>query len=163
MSRKASGIGIVVIVAAGVLVAFAAWRVRSSATSGTCQACNRPLHELSRTVGLLDGKREIFCCPACALTTHRQTGKTVRIVELTDYQSDRPLDPNGAFIVEGSELNLCSRQHALVHSDKQPVPVDFDRCSPSMIAFAHREAAQQFVDRYGGTLMRFRDLAALYR
>ena len=46
---------------------------------------------------------------------------------------------------------------------KQSYPVGFDRCSPSILAFAHRESAERFVQEHGGKLRRFAELAASSR
>ncbi len=141
---------------------YAGWtRWRSSETQ-ICQACSRPIHIHTRTVGLVGNHRELFCCPACALTTHDQSGKPVKIVELTDYGTGSALSPTQAFLVRGSDVNPCAQQHGPVTSDKQPTDVSFDRCSPSMLAFASREAAERFAKEHGGEVLSFSEVAAAY-
>jgi hypothetical protein len=44
--------------------------------------------------------------------------------------------------------------------DGQPVPMAFDRCSPSIIAFANRAAAGRFAEDHGGTVDHFLDVVA---
>ena len=161
MDRK-TGLGFALLLGLGFLLAYAGWSTRPSSSPLTCQACDRPLHAGSRTVGLVDGKREVFCCPACALTAHRQNGKPVKLVSLTDYKTDTEITPGNAYIVEGSDLNLCVHQHMLMDNQKQPLPLEFDRCSPSMIAFANRQEAERFLAQHGGTLLPFQDLAPQY-
>ncbi len=65
------------------------------------------------------------------------------------------LSPDRAFIVEGSDTNLCARTHGLMEMDKQPADVHFDRCSPSLLAFAQRSEAVQFAHEHGGKVMPF--------
>jgi hypothetical protein len=107
-------------------------------------------------------RRELFCCPACALTTHDQDGRPVKIVELTDYETGSPLAPSQAYMVRGSDVNTCAQQHGPVGPDKQPTHVHFDRCSPSLLAFVGREAAARFAKEHGGDLLSFSELAASY-
>ena len=47
---------------------------------------------------------------------------------------------------------------AHVSGDKQPMHVHFDRCSPSLLAFAKREAAEAFMREHGGRMVRFSEL-----
>jgi hypothetical protein len=150
------------LVAAVIGLGYAGWRLHT--TEGqTCGACRRPIHAGARTIGHAGGQNEVFCCPACALTDHRQTGQAVTITALTDFETDAPLDPRGAYIVEGSNLNLCVRQHHMVGEHKHATPMEFDRCSPSIFAFGRRDAADRFLREHGGRLIHFQDLAPAYQ
>ena len=122
--------------------------------------CSRPVHPESRTVALIDGRKAMFCCPACALTVQRQSGKAVKLIALTDYETRAELAPDRAYIVENSDLNHCARTAALLDQTKTPHHVQFDRCSPGYLAFAHRPVAENFLKNHGGRLMRLSELAA---
>ena len=141
---------------------YAGWNTWRSSEAQICQVCSRPVHSHTRTVGLVGGRKESFCCPACALTTHDQSGRAVKIVELTDYDTNSALDPSKAYMVRGSDVNTCAQQHGPVDADKQPTVVHFDRCSPSLLAFARKEAAASFAKQHGGEVLTFPDLAASY-
>ena len=141
---------------------YAGWRIRRSSEPPVCQACSRPVHIHTRTVGMVGDHRELFCCPACALTAHDQTGKAVRIVELTDYETNSALATDRAFLVRGSDVNPCRLQHGPLDPDKQPTAVQFDRCSPSLLAFGRRDPAERFVKEHGGEVLSFSELAAAY-
>lgn len=65
--------------------------------------------------------------------------------------------------MQGSTVNLCIRRHMLTDEHKHAARLDFDRCSPSILAFARRESAERFVRQHGGVLLRFEELAASYR
>ncbi|MCC6389123.1 MAG: nitrous oxide reductase accessory protein NosL [Bryobacterales bacterium] len=162
MIRKGNIVGLAILFAIAALAAYAGWRMRSANAEG-CELCARPLHERSKVIGLLDGKKKTFCCPACALTAHRQLREKVRILQLTDYATDTPLDPAAAFIVKGSNVNHCLHDHVLLDRDHQPSSMDFDRCSPSLIAFRGERDAAQFIRNHGGRLERFSDVAAAYQ
>ena len=162
MEREGVWFGAAVVLAVVLGLGYAGWRISRFSEPQVCQVCNRPIHAHSRTVGLVGDRRELFCCPACASTTHDQDGRPVRIVELTDYETGSPLSPSQAYIVRGSDVNTCAQQHGPVGPDKQPTHIHFDRCSPSLLAFAGREAAARFAKEHGGDLLSFSELAASY-
>ena len=66
--------------------------------------------------------------------------------------------PENAFAVEGSDVVPCVRDHQMLGPNRQPVPMEYDRCSPSIIAFASEAAAERFVREHGGKLTTFREL-----
>ncbi|MEW5976379.1 MAG: hypothetical protein AB1898_11315 [Acidobacteriota bacterium] len=160
MKLKGTAIGLMILAVVALGFSYLGWRL---SIPETCQACRRPLHSTTKTVGFADDKKKLFCCPTCALTAHRQTGKAVDITELSNYETGSSLKPEDAYIVEGSRLNLCIQQHVHLDHDKQASPANFDRCSPSMFAFAKRDGAEKFQREHGGNVMHFRALEALYR
>ena len=162
MNRKGVWLGAAVMLAVLLGLGYAGWRIFRSSEPQVCQVCSRPIHAHSKTVGLVGDRREQFCCPACALATHEQSGRAVRIVELTDYETSSPLAPSQAYIVRGSDVNTCAQQHGPGGPDKQPTHVHFDRCSPSLLAFVGRDAAARFASEHGGDVLSFSELAASY-
>ncbi len=162
MNRKGVWLGAVVMLAAVLALGYAGWRISRSSEPQVCQVCMRPIHAHNRTVALVGNRRELFCCPACALTTHDQNGRPVKILELTDYETSTSLSPSQAYVVRGSDVNTCARQHGPVDSDKQPTMVHFDRCSPSLLAFVGREASARFAREHGGEVLSFSEFVAAY-
>jgi len=162
MKRAGVWLGAAVMLAVVLGLGYAGWRISRPAEPQVCQVCSRPIHAHSRTVGLVGDRREQFCCPACALATHEQSGRAVRIVELTDYETSSSLAPSGAYIVRGSDVNTCALEHGPVVADKQPTVVHFDRCSPSLLAFVGRDAAARFAKEHRGEVLSFSELAAAY-
>ena len=160
MKRKRFSMGVIVLAVVAIALGYAGWKFL---TPAACQVCLRPLHAATKTVGTVAGKKELFCCPTCALTAHRQTGKVVDIKKLSNYETGSVLTPEDAYIVEGSSLNLCIQQHVHMGHDKQASQAGFDRCSPSIFTFADKGAAERFQRVHGGNVMRFRALAALYQ
>lgn len=164
MTSWSAKVGVAILIAIACGLGYAGWKMLSPSGHQVCEVCNRPIHEHSRTIGVVGGgEKEVFCCPTCALTAHRQTGKKVEIIELTDFDSDKQLAPGDAYVVEGSTMNLCLGHQPLADRDKQPAQVAFDRCSPSIYAFAGEAAAERFAREYGGTVRRFEELAAEYQ
>ena len=147
-------------VAAG--LGFAWWRVYRGSQAEECYACQRGIHAHSRTVAIDRGAPRVFCCPACALSEHEQERQPIRITELTDFLTGLKLSPDGAFLVKGSDVNLCVHKHELLDADKRPAEVQYDRCAPSMLAFASRAAAMNFSREHGGEVVSFADVVASY-
>lgn len=150
------GLGILLAIAVG--LGYAGYRLKTNAKVEYCQACGRMIHEDMRTVAMVGDKREIFCCPTCALSQSAQTHKPIRFVELSDYTTGHPLRPADAYAVEGSDVIPCERTRQMLNSDGQPIPKSFDRCSPSIIAFANLADANQFAEQHGGSVSSFADV-----
>ena len=132
-------------------------------TPATCSACPRPIHEHTKVTATVDGKKMVFCCPACALWMHRQSDLPVEVTALTDFSSGEALNPEEAYVVIGSDVNPClGDDHMLVDPSKQPSRLDFDRCTPSMLAFRERDVARSFVAENSGTLTEFSRLLSGY-
>ena len=160
MNKFTLGIGLVILVAIGAGAVYMGWKVSTSGQPAVCEVCGRVIHGRTRTIALLGGEtREVFCCPMCARTAGRQTGRPVHIVELTDYNTNQPLRPDGAYLTVGSDVNPCLEHGMITNSDKQPAPLDFDRCSPSVLAFGSRDAAEAFRREHGGEVVPFEDFS----
>ena len=142
---------------------YSAWRFVSAREQQVCGACQRPIHGDSRTVATLAGRTVRFCCPSCALSERQQSGEGVRVTALTDFRSGQRLDPSRAFLVRGSDVNPCAGHAMHLNPDKQPMQAQFDRCSPSLLAFSGREEAQAFAREHGGQVIRFTDLVSAER
>jgi hypothetical protein len=113
-----------------------------------------------KTVAMIDGKRANYCCPACAMSEHQQSGKPVEIVELTDYLDGKSLKPQGSYVVRNSDLNPCLDHHPAVGENSQPLQAHYDRCAPSVLAFSDRASAAGFASSHGGQVMKFEEFTA---
>lgn len=144
-------------------LSYSAWRYVAERDSHSCKACFRPVHAHSQAVALVDGKRGSYCCPACALSEHYQSGKPVEVIELTDHLSGRKVQPSGVFVVRNSRVNPCLQHQPALTPDKQPVHSHYDRCSPSILVFASSTIAEGFSQEHGGQVLPFADLASQYQ
>ena len=149
-------------VVSGVLVLAALalggyWLVKRTAPD-TCRICQREIHAASRAVIELDGQREPVCCARCAFTFQEQKHKRVRLVGVNDYVSKTALEPASAYYVEGSHIVLCAKHEPLLDQTKHPYQPVFDRCVPSLYAFARREDAEVFAAANGGVVLRLPQL-----
>ena len=157
LARRVSALLFVMAVVGLVYLALNVLR-RSDAEE--CYACKRPIHAHSRTVAFASGKSRLFCCPACALSEQRQEGRTVEMEELTAFLTGAKLSPETAYIVKGSDVNMCARAHELVDADKRTADLHYDRCAPSLLAFRDRKEATEFSRQHGGNVSSFREAAA---
>jgi hypothetical protein len=140
-------------------VGFAALRYIAARESRFCKACSRPVHHLSRTVAVSEGRKSFFCCPSCALFEHQQSGKRIEVVELTDHLGGGMLNAADSYVVRDSDVNLCHQHQPSMSADKQPMHSHFDRCAPSILTFRDRGTAETFAGEHGGQVFRFADLA----
>jgi hypothetical protein len=165
VSRSQQVVGLSIVVAFALGLGYVAWRLNSPAEVTVCELSGRPIHANMRTVAYLGNSRKVLCCPTCALTAAAQTHLPVRFERVSDYDTGRALKPADAFAVEGSGIIPCERTHdsmttELLNQDGQPVPVVFDRCSPSILTFASRASAERFAAEYGGTVGTFLEIVA---
>lgn len=143
------------------LAALAGCNRHHSHAGELCRACQRPVHEPTSTVGILGGKRVTFCCPMCAISEAKQLGQDVHVTALTDFPSQEEISPDSAILVKGSDVNPCSQHAPALSADKRPMQVAFDRCAPSLLAFANRSAAEAFAHDHGGTLLTWKEASTL--
>ena len=162
MIRSGWVTGIVVLAGIGLLV-FSGWRFLQSRDPQLCTVCERPVHGNTRTEAVVGGAARPYCCPACALSEHTQSGLPVEVLKLTDFDSGRPLEPRDAFVVRGSDVRSCSHEANPMNEEKRTLRPTYDRCSPSMLAFASHEAAGKFSRVHGGEVIAFSALSPLYR
>ena len=152
----------VAIVAVAAALGYVGFRAYRGAQPEMCYACQRPIHAHSRAVAVVGGRARQFCCPACALSEHEQEGQPVRIAELTSFLTGAKLSPNEAYVVKGSDVNMCAHAHEMIDADKRPAGVLYDRCSPSLLAFGQRSEAMQFAHEHGGEVLAFKEVMAAY-
>lgn len=148
-------LAVLALVAVAIGLGYAAFNYYRHSQPEQCYACLRPIHAHSRTVAIVDGKPRTFCCPACALSEHEQERKPIRITELTDYVTGARLSPSGAFLVKGSDINMCVRAHSMLDTDKRAAQLHYDRCLPGLLAFAREDQAMQFAREHGGQVLPF--------
>jgi hypothetical protein len=160
--QTAKFLWVVLVAVMGVSGTWLAMRLLLARDQGEyCMACKRPVHLVTKTVAIAGGRKEIYCCPMCALSDGKQRHIPVKVVTLTDYDWAHAINADTAFIVRGSDVNPCL-QHAPrpFGDDQRPMALAYDRCTPSIIAFAKKADAEQFARAHGGQTMRWVDFAA---
>ncbi|MGH9750794.1 MAG: hypothetical protein ACRD6R_12825 [Candidatus Polarisedimenticolia bacterium] len=118
-----------------------------------CWVCEREVHdEVRATLVLANGRKVPACCPRCALHYRHERGEALRDIEVTDHGGGGRLPLGAAFLVEGSDLTPCLEHHPVVDERRVPMQVCYDRCMPSLIAFAAGTQARAFIEEHGGAL-----------
>src|ERR1039457_5111421 len=120
---RARQFAVIAIIAVVALAGYAGWRAYQRSQPDQCYACQRLIHAHSRTVATDRGTSRLLCCPACALSEQRQEGKAVRVTELTAFLSGAKLSPNDAYVVKGSDVNMCAHAHEMTDAYKRPADV----------------------------------------
>jgi len=164
MTRAQRAVGLGIVFAAALALGYAGWKINSLSRATVCELSGRPIHPNMRTVAFIGNSRKILCCPACALTAGAQTHQPVRFEELTDFETARRLRPDNVFAVQGSDVIPCDFPHnslttEILTPEGRPVPVVFDRCSPSILVFANQTSAERFASEHGGRAGTFSELA----
>jgi hypothetical protein len=134
------------------------WYVLRRQPPAFCQISGRPIHANMITYAEVDGKKVYACCARCVLTLAEETGKTVRILEVTDYATGRRLAARDAYFVDGSEAHICAGPRLEVDESRTPYYRIFDRCEPSVLGFASEQRAREFAAQHGGAVKRLDQL-----
>ncbi len=148
------GMGVVLAVLGG------GWYLLSLRQAAVCPFSGRVIHAQTRALVTIGGKKYETCCVRCAIVEAQQTGKSLRILKVANFDTGRLLDPNKAWFVESSTVNLCMRTAPGAESPgRESVYLrGFDRCSPSALAFSDEQSARAFIGQHGGVLKRLDDL-----
>ena len=133
------------------------WWMRTSAEPPRCRACERPIHRATAFSAVVDGRRIHACCPRCGLT-ELPKGRRAEGIEATDFPSGKSVPAEHCTYVVGSDMTPCCAPDVIVDRDKVTCGRCFDRCNPSVIAFADPAAARDFSARHGGRTVDFRTL-----
>jgi len=123
-----------------------------------CAMCHREeCRNLAFTIHLTDGSKVDMCCPRCALRYLARENPDVARLEVRDFATAKRLDARTATFVEGSDVHPCSASHEGPPKDERGcclAPV-YDRCLPSVLAFADRGTAEAFARQHGGFVKPF--------
>ena len=161
-SRRMGLVGALLVV--GLTAGIAAprvWRWVTAPPAGYCPCCHRHAHKESSVTFRAEGERVTeVCCLSCALNYGRQAHKAVTIVSVTDHESRKSLDPSAATFVVGADVSPCTHIETTmqVGPEREAYPVRWDRCLPSILAFASRESAEAFRSEHGGRLRSLQEL-----
>ncbi len=155
MLKHADKVGYLILGAITLALLFLGWtEVYRHSQPSACQICSRPLHDNTKVLIEISGKRETVCCARCAVTESFQRRLPVTFIEVRDYPTGNRLKAQDAFFVDGSRKVLCDHDMAMMDESKHAQPLAFDRCSPGAYAFARREDAEAFMRENGGVVLR---------
>jgi len=120
----------------------------------SCQVCQRAeCKGIAFRVTTNAGKTIETCCPRCGLHYLNSTKQQSRSLAATDLANGRWMDATKAVYVSGSAVSPCAKMEAYRDAYGCCALKGFDRCSPSLIAFASESSARTFQKQHGGELM----------
>ncbi|MCG3147717.1 MAG: hypothetical protein PCFJNLEI_01158 [Verrucomicrobiae bacterium] len=126
----------------------------------SCAVCQRAeCKGLAFRVTLTTGKTVETCCPRCGLHYLETTQQQARSLQVTDLATGQWLDASQAVFVAGSEVSPCAPSKEAVRDTHGCCAVKgFDRCNPSLIAFASADSARAFQKQHGGELLTWQQM-----
>jgi nitrous oxide reductase accessory protein NosL len=128
--------------------------ISCSADKGECPFCNVRMPHDARVMVLVEGesKPKMACSITCVLHYERATGKKIKFLRVSDFYSGNFLNPGEAFYVIGSDVNPFDKYlHSnLLSQSRTPIYMDWNRYTPTVLAFASREDAEKFQRDHGG-------------
>ncbi len=159
MARTVSFAALVLLTLVGGLLIAGRWSVHRRSEE-VCGICERHINPQAGVIAEIGGRRRHVCCAHCAVTEGLQEHKPVRLIEVTDYNSGRKLDPSRAWYVDGSRMVACTHDMTRMNEMKQVERTAFDRCSPGTFAFASRGDADAFAAKNGGIVREMHEMLA---
>lgn len=139
------------------LVSVLAYRHEVRSEEEFCKLCSRPLHAaVTYELELKDGTHERTCCPRCAMHYQAARPETVSQTWATDLASGKRIPADTATYAEGGDVEYCTAGEPPVRREPQGVAVrDFDRCLPTLAAFATRDEAEAYRAQHGGRVLNY--------
>jgi hypothetical protein len=153
---KASGtfLRIIGVAALGIVVWFVYLVLSGRIAQGkkVCAVCQRPLHpaQVFLVISQKEGERRA-CCPRCGLRFVIEShGKPS---QATDLSSGQLIDAETAIYLEGSDLMQCCASTTMRTDSGMICEMHYDRCMPSLVAFANLQSARTYQQEHGGRLI----------
>ncbi len=159
MAQKVSIAALVLLAMVGGLLVAGNWSLHRRSEE-VCGICARHISSQAGVIAEVGGRRYHVCCAHCVVTEGLQEHKPVKLIEVTDYNSGRKLEPSHAWYVDGSRVVACTHDMTRMDEMKQVERTSFDRCSPGTFAFASREDAEGFAAKNGGAVRNLDEMLA---
>ncbi len=154
-SKTGAFFGVAVICVAALLGYFV-WAGRIAGGKPVCEVCKRVIHtETAFKIARPDGSVNATCCPRCGLAAVIQNGG--RALEAVDFTSKKPVRAADAIYLEGSDIMECCSDTGFRSDEGAYQKMEYDRCMPSLLAFARREDAEMVRQKHGGQIISFEE------
>jgi hypothetical protein len=148
-------VGLAVICLAALLGYFV-WTGRIAGGKPVCEVCKRVIQiETSFRIDHPDGSMRAVCCPRCGLVAVIQNGG--RVLDAVDFTTKKRIGAAEASYLEGSDIMQCCTNTGFRSDEGAYQKMEYDRCMPSLIAFAQREDAEVIRQRHGGNIISFEE------
>ena len=121
-----------------------------------CQVCGRTIpKQTDYRMETVHGNVEA-CCPRCAMHDMVDHPGTVRRAWATDFDSGRMICAAAAYYDEGGDAQYCTLGHEAVERETEGVRERvYDRCLPTLVAFATRDEAETYRQQHGGRVLTY--------
>jgi len=144
-------IGLAILGVAGSLF-FLVQSGRIAKGNPVCSVCQRPLHPSQTFIVLSqNGRERRACCPRCGLRFAIESGQ--KPSQATDFSNGKLIVAETAFYLEGSDLMQCCASTTMRAGSGMICDMHYDRCLPSLVAFANLQNARAYQQEHGGRLI----------
>lgn len=117
-----------------------------------CFVCQRPLHPSQTYIVLSqNGRERRACCPRCGLRFAIESGQ--KPSQATDFSNGKLIAAETASYLEGSDLMQCCASATMRADSGMICDMHYDRCLPSLVAFANLQNARTYQQEHGGRLL----------
>lgn len=146
----------VVALVAIVGVSLTAYRWEALRRPAICQICGREIpkqtaYRMDTATGTIKA-----CCPTCAMHYMLHHPGTVHAAWAWDYGSGRMLPAATAYYDEGGDVQYCTARQPPVERGPQGISMRvYDRCLPTLVAFATRDEAEAYRRQHGGRVLTY--------
>jgi hypothetical protein len=148
-------VGLAVICLAA-LLGYLVWAGRIAGGKPVCEVCKRVIHtETSFRIARPDGSMRAVCCPRCGLASVIQNGG--RVLDAVDFTTKKRVGAAEAIYLEGSDIMECCTNTGFRSDEGAYQKMEYDRCMPSLLAFAGREDAEVVRQKHGGQIISFEE------
>ncbi len=148
-------VGLAVICLA-VLFGYLVWVGRIAGGKPVCEVCKRVIQtETSFRIARPDGSIQAVCCPRCGLAAVIQNGG--RALDGVDFTTKKRVGAAEALYLEGSDIMECCMDTGFRSAEGAYQKMEYDRCMPSLLAFARREDAEIVRQKHGGNILSFEE------
>ena len=158
-SSRRSKIGAFVGLAAiclAALLGYFVWAGRIAGGKPVCEVCKRLIHtETSFRIARPDGSMRAVCCPRCGLAAVIQNGG--KALDAVDFTTKKRVGAAEAIYLEGSDIMECCTNTGFRSDEGAYQKMEYDRCMPSLLAFARREDAEVVLQKHGGNILNFEE------
>lgn len=147
------GLGVICLAA---LLGYFVWTGRIAGGKPVCEVCKRFIQtETSFRIVRPDGSMQVVCCPRCGLAAVIQSGG--RVLDAVDVTTKKRIGAAEAIYLEGSDIMQCCTNTGFRSNEGAYQKMAYDRCMPSLLAFARREDAETVRQKHGGTILSFEE------
>ncbi|HVM60758.1 MAG TPA: nitrous oxide reductase accessory protein NosL [Verrucomicrobiae bacterium] len=126
-----------------------------------CAVCQREeCTGMAFRMTLENGKVVETCCPRCAMHYLENNHQKAVKMEATDMATGRWIDATTAVYLSDSDMHPCAEMQSMRDPQGCCLMKTYDRCLPSLVAFADKDQAATFQKTHGGQIVAFASIPA---